>query len=247
MVTCRHGAGITRACKSPCQLTAMPNDYVPARLADFSAWLLNFATLIAVDPTDYGLIAGDSTAISAQNTAFQAAYLISTTPGTRTAGTVAATQGARAAALAVIRPYAMRINANQTVTNLQRADLGITIRTTVPTPIPPPATSPALLLVSATPGVHTLQVRDSLTPTAKAKPAGVIGLELWVAVGTVPAVAPEAGAFKQITTKTPFQVSFGAPDKGKVATYFGRWITRSGNSGVSFSGPWSAPLDAIII
>lgn len=222
-------------------------DYIPARLADFALWLDNFATTIAVDPTDYGLLAGDSTAISAQNTAFQTAFGISSDPMTRTTATIATTNGARLAAEAVCRPYAMRINANQTVTDAQRVALGLTVRTVVPTPIPAPATSPALMLEAATPGRHTLQVRDSATPTSKRKPFGVVGLELWVAVGTVPAVSPAAGAFRQISTKTPFAVTHSNADAGKTATYFGRWVNRSGPSGIAAAGPWSAPLAVVIV
>lgn len=241
------GPGCAGAPIQPNKAMPVYRDYIPSRDADFALWAANFATLIAAAPTAYGLIVGDATAISAANDAFQAAYVVSTTPETRTSATVATTRGARATAQAVFRPYAMRINANQSVTNAQRVDLGLTVRTLVPTPIPPPATSPALLLVAATPGQHQLQARDSATPTSKAKPFGVIGLELWVAVGTVAAVSPEAGSFKQISTKTPFQVGYGPADVGKVATYFGRWITRSGNSGIAFSGPWSAPLTSVII
>ena len=225
----------------------MPNDYIPARIADFAIWIANFATKVALSPTSYGLIAGDATAISAQNTAFQAAYAASTNPATRTSASVATTQGARFASEVVIRPFAMRINANQTVTDAQRVSLGLTVRTVTPTPVPAPTTSPAILLVSATPGVHTLQVRDSTTPTSKAKPENVGGLELWVAVGIAPAVNPSAGAFRQVTTKTPFAVAFDASDKGKIATYFGRWINRSGPAGIAASGPWSAPLSAHIV
>lgn len=227
--------------------TTMPNDYMPARNAEFALWLANFAALVAAAPLSYGLTVPDAVAITTQDTAYQAAYLLSTNPATRTAATVATTQGARFAAEAVVRPYAMRINANQTVTDAQRSDLGITIRTVTPTPVPPPLTSPALMLVAATPGIHTIQVRDSLTPTSKAKPENVAALELWVAVGVAPAVDPSAGAFRQLTTKTPFQVAFEAPDKGKIATYFGRWVNRSGTAGIAARGPWSAPISSHII
>jgi hypothetical protein len=222
-------------------------DYIPAQMALFAVWLANFAALVAANPTNYGLTAADAAAITAQNDAFQAAYAESSNPATRTSATIATTAGARIAAQAVIRPYAMRINANQSVSDAQRVDIGITVRTVVPTPIPPPSTSPALIFVQATPGRHELQVRDSTTPQTKAKPAGVVGLELWVATGIVAAIDPSSGVFRQVTTKSPFGVEFAAADKGKVATYFGRWLNRSGTSGISANGPWSAPLSAIVI
>lgn len=222
-------------------------DYIPAKLADFSDWLENFATLIAVDPTDYGLIAGDASAISAQNTAFQAAYLASTNPITRTSATVATTRGARAAALAVVRPYAMRINANQTVTDAQRADLGITIRTVTPTPVPPPATAPVLSLRAAIPGQYTMDYRDSVNPDPKAKPGNVIGCEIVMALGVAPAVDPDVLPTKAISTRAPFALGFAPGDKGKVVTLYARWRVRSGSSGISAAGPWSAQFTGIVI
>ncbi len=229
------------------QPTNKTMDYIPAQLALFAVWLQNFATRVAAAPTDFGLTAADAAAITAQNDNFQAAYLESSSPATRTSATVATTAGARIAAQSVVRPYAMRINANQSVSDAQRTDMGITVRTVVPTPIPPPTTSPALIFVAATPGRHELQVRDSTTPATKAKPAGVIGLELWVATGLVAAIDPSSGVFRQVTTKSPFGVQFVAGDKGKVATYFARWLNRSGTSGIAANGPWSAPLSAIVI
>ena len=43
--------------------------YIPARNANLIAWAANFSTLITASPGTYGLLAGDATAIAAQNTA----------------------------------------------------------------------------------------------------------------------------------------------------------------------------------
>lgn len=225
----------------------MPTSYMPNRDADLSAWMLNFATLIAVDPTDYGLVAGDATAITAAQAAFTAALATATDPSTRTAATIAAKDAARAAAETTLRAYAQRIKANPAVTNEQRVDLGLTVDAFPPTPVPPPATAPALLLVNATPLAARLNFRDSATPLLKRKPAGVIGLELFRSIGTVAAVDPTQADYIATITKTPFSVSYDAGDVGKVATYFGRWVTRSGPAGVAQTGPWSAPLVVSVI
>jgi len=37
---------------------------IPSRDADLDTWLLNFKTLIAATPTNYGLVAADATAIT---------------------------------------------------------------------------------------------------------------------------------------------------------------------------------------
>ena len=39
----------------------MANDFIPTRDAELDTWLLNFKTLIAANPANYGLVAGDAT------------------------------------------------------------------------------------------------------------------------------------------------------------------------------------------
>ena len=220
--------------------------YIPARDADFAQWLENFATLIAAAPTSYGLTAGDATAISNQNNAFQAAYALATDPATRTTPTIAAKDGARASAEAVVRPFAIQIRNNSAVSVELKAGLGLTIPSTTPTPIPAPIVAPALIVEQAIPLQTTLQARQPGS-AGKAKPFGSIGVEVFVAIGTVAAVDPGQATYAFTATKTPFRYSYGAPDQGKVATFFARYVTRSGPGGIAQSGPFSAPLPITLI
>lgn len=224
----------------------MANPYIPASDGAFASWLLNFATLIAASPTTYGLIAGDATAISAQNTAFQAAYLAATNPATRTAPTVAAKDAARLSAENVVRPYAVRISLNAAVTDLNKTAVGVTVRSVVPTPVPAPTVAPEISLVSAITGQMTLGYK---TPGAagKYKPPGVVGVEVFRAVGTVAAVDPAQASYSGVVTKSPFRQTFDAGDRGKIATIFCRYVTRSGPGGAAQAGPWSDPLPLVVM
>jgi hypothetical protein len=224
----------------------MSTPYIPARDADFSAWLLNFATLIAANPTNYGLLAGDAVTISAVDTTFQAAYTLATNPATRTAPTVAAKDAARVNAEQTVRPYAQRIRNNTAVSDLLKVGLGLTIPSTTPTPIPAPVVAPELGLLSAIPLQQTLTYRDP-SAAGKAKPYGVIGVEVWRAVGVAPAVDPAQASYYATATKSPFRSTFGAGDVGKIVTYFGRFVTRSGPGGIAQAGPFSAPLPLTVI
>ena len=221
--------------------------YVPAPDALFSAWLLNFSTKLTASPATYGLIAGDAVIVAAQNTAFQAAYLAAITPATRTGSTIAAKDAARATAESVVRPYAQRIKVNPAVSNAARVDIGVTVDAFPPTPIPAPTSSPVLMLMMATPLQHTMQYRDALTPTSKAKPYGVKQLALFVTVGVAPAVDPDAALYRGGFTKSPMNIGFESSQRGKVATYFARWENGSGPGGVAARGPWSDPVSVIII
>lgn len=214
-------------------------DYIPAKIADFALWLDNFADLIAATPVAFGLTAPDAVAISAENTTFQTAFSVSTTPATRTSATVAATKGARESAVAICRPFAMRINANQSVSDLQRVELGLTVRTVVPTPVPPPSTTPVLSLRGAIANQFTLDFRDSANPDPKAKPQNVLSCEVVMAIGVAAAVDPNVLPTAMVVTKTPFALPLPNGSAGKIVTLFARWRNRSGAGGVSAAGPWS--------
>lgn len=220
---------------------------MPPKDADFDAWLTNFSALITATPTAYGLTAPDAVAIAAQQTAFASALATATDPSTRTPPAVAAKDAARATAQAVVRPFAQNVKLNPSVTNMQRSDLGLSIDSFPPTPIPAPTTAPALVLVAATPQTHQLRYYDSTTPATKAKPYGVKGIEIRRAVGTAVAVDPDTAAYYTTWGKSPNLSFFGALEVGKIATYWGRWTTTSGPGGRIQTGPWSAALVVGII
>lgn len=220
--------------------------YIPAKDADFDTWLLNFTTLLTANPTDYGLVAGDAVICAAQYTAWHPLYLAAINPTTRTSAAIAAKDGARVTAVATVRPYAQQISKNMSVSDALKIGIGVNLPNNVPVPVPPVVTSPSLILQSAAPLQHFLQYRDSATPTSKAKPFGAVALELWRNVGAAAVADPADCSLYALWTKTPNISSFDAPDVGKVATYFARWITRSGTGGVAQPGPWSPALAVVV-
>lgn len=237
-----------RAADEPHTCTIMPAaPYIPAKDADFDAWLLNFTTLLTAAPITYGLTAPDAVTCAAQYTAWHPAYLAATDPGTRTPVTVAAKDAARVTAEQVIRPYAQEISKNAAVATGDKVAIGVNLPNNSPVPIPPPVTFPQLSFRSAEPLVHILQWQDSGLGTGKQKPFGAIGCELYRAVGTVPAVDPLQAVYSGTFTKSPLRSTFEPTQVGKLCTYFARWITRSGPGGVAQVGPWSAPLTVSII
>lgn len=221
--------------------------YIPAKDADFEAWLLNFTTLLTAAPATYGLTAPDAVVCAAQYTAWNPAYIAATDPGTRTPVTVAAKDAARVTAESVVRPFAQRISRNGAVLPGDKVAIGVNLPNTTPVPIPPPLTFPQLSIRAGEPLIHILQWQDSGLGTGKQKPFGAIGCELYRAVGVAPAVDPTAATYYGTFTKSPLRSEFDASQVGKVCTYFGRWVTRSGPGGKAQYGPWSAPLVANVM
>lgn len=212
----------------------MPSPYIPQTDSGFADWSLNFHTLTTATPTAYGLTAPQAAAYAALDDDYQAAYIAATDPSTRTPVTVAAKDTAKFTAVALARELAQIVKADPDTTDMQLTELGITVDKFPATPVPTPTTFPLLDFLSATPGVHRLQFRDSDTPTTKAKPPGAISMEVWTDIGTVVAPTPSAAAFYGDKTKSPFIVEYDEADRGKISTIFARWKTQTGKV-----GPWS--------
>lgn len=215
----------------------MTISYIPSRDSDLDPFLNNFQALIAADPTDFGLAAGDATAITASYTAWHLAFEAATNPITRNHITIAAKDAQKILTLDVVRTYAATIRANVAVSDSLKLQLGLHINDDLPTPVPPPSTYPLLTISGSGIGLQDLRAADQLTPTRRAKPAGSAGLLVFRAIGTAPTVDPADAAFMGFVTKTKFTSSFASPDDGKVATYFARWTNGKGEL-----GPWSGPV-----
>ena len=219
--------------------------YIPARDADCAAWATNFDTLLTAAPATYGLSAPDAVAVAAVVAPFISALTAATDPATRTPGTVAAKDAARAAMEAVVRPYAVRISKNPAVTNEDKTAIGVTVPSTTPTPIPAPAVAPELGVLAITP-LNLKGTYKAAGASNKAKPFGVIGVEIAIAIGVAHTVDPNAATYVKTVTKSPFNLSFSSSDQGKNLTVFGRFVTRGGPGGEAQSGPWSAPLQTFV-
>jgi hypothetical protein len=219
-----------------------PAPYIPPRNANFVAWLANFATLIAASPATYGLVSGDATVISAQNTALAAAYALITSPSTKTAATVSAFNTEKVNALAVARPYAVTISLNAGVSSANKIALGINPRTAVPTPVTAPTTTPVLTAQSTSTAGTIIRYRDATaSPSVKSKPAGVTAIEMYGLASTTAVTDPTTLLFLGVQTKSPYTQAMGSGAAGKTVYFSARWVTRKG-----LVGPW-APIISYVV
>jgi hypothetical protein len=215
--------------------------YIPPQDGAFDAWFSNFNTLLTATPTAYGLVAGDAIIVDAQFDIWHPSYLLLLNPATTTSPNVAAKDVARANAEAVVRPYSQRIRSNASVSDALKVGIGVNLQPVTLTPIPVPASIPVLANRGGLPGKMKLATSDSVL-SGKAKPYGVIGIELVVSYGTVAATDPDLAGPLVITTKSPAEVPWPNAQRGKIATVWGRYRIRSGPSGISQAGTWSDPL-----
>ncbi|MGE4196040.1 MAG: hypothetical protein AB7G11_02805, partial [Phycisphaerales bacterium] len=146
----------------------------------------------------------------------------------------------RSGLTAAIRPLVRRLQASTVVSDAEKASLGITVAQQ-PGPIGPPTTAPICSIECGARLQHTLRFVDETTPTRKAKPAGVLGVEIWNKVGETPPANESELRFVAVDTNAPYVLNFPAADGGKTAYYWMRWVSPTGER-----GPWGEQSQATI-
>jgi hypothetical protein len=138
-------------------------------------------------------------------------------------------------------------------TNADRAEVGITVGDT--SPAPAQSSRPLALVESGQRLTHQLRLVDESTLTSgrngrarRARPAGVLGAEVWVKLvdadspaPTDPARDPSSFTFLTMTTKPSFHAVFKAGEGGKTAVSMARWVNTRGEK-----GPWSEITTATV-
>jgi hypothetical protein len=215
----------------------MSSSYIPAKDAEASLWMQTFANGIAANPSTYQLSSSDATTISNAVNAFKDALAVTSDPATRTVTSIATKDDTRATAENLCRQYAMLIKLNAGISDANKLAIGVRPVNPNRSPINVPDSSPLLNVIGATPGSQTVRYADTSTPDSGKKPFGAVQLQLFVAIGTTPTNDETTAQLYGQFTKNPVGVAFDPADDGKVATYFGRWVSRKGDV-----GPWSLPV-----
>ena len=216
-------------------MPALP-PYIPPRDTNLNAWLTNFSALITAGPSAYGLVAADAVTIAADVAAWTAAYTPVTSASTKTATAVSAKNTAKVTVLAQIRVYAQTIANNPGVTSANKIALGLNPKTSTPVPITTPTTYPILTAISTSTAGTILRYRDSVaSPSVKAKPYGVIGVQVYAKTSTTVITDPTQLLFFTTTSKSPFTLPLTPITLPAPTAYFAaRYVTRKG-----LLGPWS--------
>jgi len=223
----------------------MAKDYIPASDTEFLAWAANFVTYSGAHLVELGIGPPNIVPIAAGRADFD----------TKLSANVTAQQAAQSARQAkddsrdtfetAIRQLVRQLQASGKVDDAERAALGITIPDTTRTvaaggintrPIGAVDTSQRLR--------HEIRFSDEATPTKRAKPAGVMGCEIWVKVSATGEAAPSSAdelSFVAMDTASPYTVEYDGANGGKTAHYMLRWVKSGGEK-----GPWSETISATI-
>jgi len=216
-------------------------DYIPAADAEFNAWQTNFLDYASANSVELGLDAADLTPLEAAQAEWETDFPAHVTAVANAESARADKDEARGGYVALVRALVRRLQASATITDAQRAALGITVPGMNPTPAGPPETRPLVSIDCAQRLRHIIGFVDETTPTRRAKPAGVLGAEIWVKVGGDAPTDPSELRFLGLSTRAPFTADYPGTDGGQIAYYWVRWANSRGEQ-----GPWSETASATI-
>ncbi len=216
-------------------------DYIPSGDAPFDAWQINFVTYVNANLANLGLVAADVVSLNATAATWTADYPNHITAQASAQSARQAKDGARDGLEGAVRPLVRQLQASGQVDDAERAAMGITVPDDLATPAGPPATRPVVAVDTSQRLQHTIRFADEATPTRIAKPAGVMGAEIWVKVGDPAPVDPGELSFLTLDTRTPHVAAYAGADGGQTAHYMLRWVSTTGEK-----GPWSETASATI-
>jgi hypothetical protein len=216
-------------------------DYLPTREAELLPYSQNYSATLTASPATYGVLPADATALSSLVTGFANAYTEASDPNTRTKPKIVAKDLAKAQLIASLRSLSQRIQNNPAVSAEKKSELGLPIWDREPSTVPAPSTRPVISLVAAAGNLQLLRVVDETTPTSKAKPEGVAGVEIYAWIGETPPAELSQWQSKGLFTRSSFEISYTSEDAAKQATLMARWYNAKGEY-----GPVSEPITALV-
>ncbi len=220
---------------------SMGRDYIPSSDTGFQAWEQNFIAYANGHLAALGLVAGDLTAIIAAQTAFHGAFTAHIAAQAAAVSARVAKDARRSELDGLLRPLVRRLQASPQVDDSERASMGITVEDGLPSVVPPAATRVVGVVDSSERLRHKIRFFDEATPQRRAKPAGVMGAEIWHKIGgEAPKDFGECG-FLALDTASPYIIEFSGEDAGKTAYYMLRWVSTGGEK-----GPWSETIAATV-
>lgn len=201
---------------------------------------LNFSTLISAGAASYGLLPAQAVSYAALHSSYASAFAAAADPISRTKGKVATKNSCRRFLIEGARNLAAIIQSTPTVTDEQKIDLGLTVRS-APQPQPRPTEPPDMDIVSVEGHLVKLRLHDSTTPSRRGRPPGASGAAVLSYVGETPSADPAEWRLEGPTTRTTVEVQFDssiAPGSKVYLTAF--WFNARGQ------GPACAPESTYI-
>lgn len=220
----------------------MGQHWMPTTDLGLQAFADNFSAKVTLAPTVYGLTVANALSLGVSLNSYSTSLATQGNPATRTTVTTNEKNVRKEALTAELRAFARVVQACLTVTDAQRISLGLPVRDTEPTPVPAPAVSPQMVLVSVTGHTVRVRLRNAQSPDSTARPANVAGAMVFSYVGATPPTNVDAWAFVANISKTTVDVNF-EPEVASGATV---WILASWFNSKMQTSPAASPITATL-
>jgi hypothetical protein len=190
---------------------------VPTLDAPLAEWSTNFKSVGTAAPGDFGLVAAQLTQYGTLHDTFISAYNLAKADGSKSRALVVAKDDAKWALIPYARELYGIVQSTPTVTNENKALIGVHVRDTVPSEQFPPALAPLLTLLSVTGRKARYQLRDAAFPNSRRRPANAKGATILSYVGATPPPANDPGwKLEGQTGRNSFIIEF--PDSADNST-----------------------------
>lgn len=217
-------------------------DYIPKDDADLNIWQGNLLTTIELNASQWGIPQNDLAIIKSFQNIWTSAFARLQTHKSITVADIMAKEIASLKLKKAIRPFiAEWVAENKKISDTDLARMGLDIYSNARKLIPAPTSAPIGVVDFATPCKHFIHFCDQLSAFQMAKPAGVIGCEVYMKVGgNAPHEISEL-AFKGVCTGSPFEIKFESKNSGSFVYYWLRWVNKYNEY-----GPWSETISSIV-
>lgn len=219
-------------------------DFIPQSDIEFNTWFLNLCAIVNDSYADYGLTAGQNTALQTSLSNWTAGWNALNIAKNTLAAATETKDGYRATANDEARLVNTLAQADSACTPTMKETAGLPVHDSTRTRVSVPATAPSVLSAVTQSALNQIiEFRDAATPDSKAKPAGVVGAQIYVKVGgTTPPINGDDGmTFAGLDTRTPYLANFAPADAGKNVYYCLRWQNTRGET-----GPWGGVFMSVV-
>lgn len=216
-------------------------DFIAKSDADFYNQAKHYNAYVKVNFAALGLTLDDATKLDAAFLKFENSYFAHLAAIAASEAASQTKTSDKSSLISIIREDTKVIQANPSVTNAQKAELGVTVPKETKTAAPVPTTRPIADIDNKQRLQHIIHFFDEGSVKSKAKPEGVRGCEIWCKIGGEPPLDENETKYLATDTKTPYIAHFDGADGGKTAHYMLRWVNTRNEP-----GPWSETISVTI-
>lgn len=159
--------------------------FLPNTDSGLRDWSIAFNEQVQDDPAACGLTPAQAAEYLAAHTSYMDTYAIAKNPATRTKPAVVAKVDSARNLRRTAGSFGRMIEANLAISNQKKSDLGLTVRDSEPSPIPPPSSKPIIMLGEADGFYLPFKIKNP-GYSGRGKGPGISGVAIFTFVGPNP-------------------------------------------------------------